>query len=379
MDLYTRLYKYQSTEKRSQLENFCTEGLCDILNRMTKEQLSYFLGNMGVAVDSDTGIKWQTQYTITDSAGVFRYPDLVGLTDNVVRYLIEVKIDAAFTQGVDIHGDTLSQLRIYDHWLSEHSSDPSAASLILLTNKTMPEQSFENYLSSDFYIKNRKIWYWQSIFDQFSMIFGIPHIEDYKKFLSTQGLAMDLPTRRDFAVMELLYSGAGQRLEGLTNGIFEKIKQKYIAETMFNWGAEDKYRHGGSCANWNGGICWSWVILRQEPYQYFYWGIQFPEYNKWNDEGSSSQNKQCTSPQLVFGYMSVGIEYCRQATRVFSEIVGGDYCIGKLPLDNNTQEIIFSQALPLSQLLDSNYNSDMIIDWICGKIDIALNTIKSLK
>ncbi|MBC6659870.1 hypothetical protein H9I30_17945 [Morganella morganii] len=362
MDLFSRLYKYQSTDKRSQLENFCTEGFCDILNRMTKEQQRNFLTKMGVCADSDTKIKWQTQYTITDSEGKSRYPDLVGLIDNFVRYLIEVKINACFTQGVDINGDSLSQLQIYDRWLSAHSPDASAGTLILLTDKTMPEQSFEDITSSDFGIKNRKLWYWQSVFDQLTMVSDIPHAEDYKKFLSKQGLAMDLPTRQDFAVMELLYSGAGKRLDGLTKSVFNRIKQKYSAETLFNWSTEDKYRHGGSSENWQGAICWSWVVLRREPYQYFYWGIQFPEYNEWDSGEYHSQSKWSTSPCLVFGYMSKDIEYCKQAIDLFSRVPGDDYCPGKLPPDNNTEAIVFNQTLPLSHLLDNNYNLDMIVD-----------------
>ncbi|WP_274370011.1 hypothetical protein [Morganella morganii] len=379
MDLFSRLYKYQSTDKRSQLENFCTEGFCDILNRMTKEQQHNFLIKMGVCADSDTKIKWQTQYTITDAEGKSRYPDLVGLVDNFVRYLIEVKINACFTQGVDINGNSLSQLQIYDRWLSAHSPDASAGTLILLTDKTMPEQSFKDISSSDFGIKNRKLWYWQSVFEQLTMVSDIPHVEDYKQFLSNQGLAMDLPTRQDFAVMELLYSGAGRRLDGLTKSVFDRIKQKYSAETLFNWGAEDKYRHGGSSANWQGAICWSWVMLRREPYHYFYWGIQFPEYNEWDNGECHSQSKKSTSPCMVFGYMAMNIEYCKRAIVQFSENFGSDYCPGKLPPNNNTEAIIFDQTLPLSHLLDNNYNLDMVVDWLCDRIDNTLNIIKKLK
>ncbi|HDS3818790.1 hypothetical protein [Morganella morganii] len=77
--------------------------------------------------------------------------------------------------------------------------------------------------------------------------------------------------------------------------------------------------------------------------------------------------------------MSKDIEYCKQAIDLFSRVPGDDYCPGKLPPDNNTEAIVFNQTLPLSHLLDNNYNLDMIVDWLCDKIDNALNIIKEPK
>lgn len=120
-------------------------------------------------------------------------------------------------------------------------------------------------------------------------------------------------------------------------------------------------------------------MLRREPYRYFYWGIQFPEYNEWDNGECHPGSKQSSSPCLVFGYMSKDIEYCKQAIDLFSREPGGDYCPGKLPPDNNTEVIVFNQTLSLSHLLDNNYNLDMIVDWLCDRIDNALNIIKKLK
>ncbi|MBF4343987.1 hypothetical protein EAY39_25250, partial [Vibrio anguillarum] len=184
----------------------------------------------------------------------------------------EVKIDAQFTTGIDENGQDVSQLEIYDKWLSEHASPIHNPNLILLTNKTLPEQEFEDLSSHKYQIKKRKVLYWQNIHDQLSTADNICYVEDYKQFLKHQGLAMELPNRQDFAVMELLYNGAGRRLEGLMGAVFEKLRQQYANEPLFNWSQEDKWRFGGSRADWGAAICWSWVILNQSPYQYFYWG-----------------------------------------------------------------------------------------------------------
>jgi|GEM_PF-5321807 len=371
MNLFSRLYKYQSSDLRSQLENFCTEGLCDILNRMTLEQQHNFLKGIFVPIHSDKPVVWQTQYSIICTQGSIRYPDLVGIVDDSVAYIIEVKIDAQFTIGIDDKGEQISQLEIYDRWLDKHASPNYAPTLILLTNNTQPEEAFLDSESQKYRVLDRRVLYWQNVHDQLSVATDICYVEDYKQFLKQQGLAMDLPTRQDFAVMELLYSGDGRRLEGLMESVFEKLKQKYGCEPLFNWNREDKLRHGGSRANWDYAICWSWVILNKAPYQYFYWGIQFPELDvEWNTLDNFSSNG--SSPQIVLGYSTTESEYTRKALNDFSS---KGYNVG-IEVDGETT--IFQSGLPLNKLLEEKYNIDTVVDWLSSEIDQALEIIRTL-
>ncbi len=368
MNLFSRLYKYQSSDVRSQLENFCTEGICDILNRMSHEQQRNFLKGLSVPFHSDEPIVWQTQYSIC-TEGSTRYPDLVGIVDDSVAYIIEVKIDAKFTTGIDEKGDDISQLEIYDRWLGNHASKEYAPTLILLTNKTLPEQAFLEPESQKYRVSERRVFFWQNVYDQLSTAADICYVEDYKQFLKQQGLAMDLPTRQDFAVMELLYSGAGRRLEGLMESVFEKLRQKYGDEALFNW---NKSRRGGGKADWDSAICWSWVVLNKSQYQYFYWGIQFPELDvEWDTLEQFSSNG--SSPQIVLGYCTTESEFTNEALKAFTS---KGYNVGTEIIDGETT--IFQRGLPLNKLLEEKYNIDTVVDWLSAEIDQALEIIRTL-
>ncbi|WGY45659.1 hypothetical protein [Vibrio sp. ABG19] len=105
------------------------------------------LEKLKIKCDLDKEVIWQTQYSIITDTGTIRYPDLVGLVDNAVVYVIEVKIDARFTTGTDLVGDSISQLEIYDSWLFKHASASHSPALVLLTNKTLPESQFLGFIA----------------------------------------------------------------------------------------------------------------------------------------------------------------------------------------------------------------------------------------
>jgi len=371
MNLFSRLYKYQASPERGQLENFCTESVCDLLNRLSSNQQQSFLQNIGITIHSKKFISWRTQYSIIDQVNSSRFPDLVGIIDGVVRYLVEVKINASFTKGEDKDGNVLSQLSIYDNWLSEHSQKDTPSSLILLTHETKPISDFEDLGSTFFKTKDRKIIYWQSIYEHLQHFSSIAHAEDFGNFLIEKGLAMDLPTRQDFAVIELLYSGAGKRFEGLMKMTHQKLKDKYQNNTSFNWNAEDKWRNEGSKAYWEAAICWSYVIFANEPYSYFYWGIQFPAFDsEWDILTEFPQTS--SAPQLVFGYVVKGEEEAQKMADAFTK---DRYETGVI--SSNEESSIIHLGLPLSNLLNKKYNVDSIVDWLANEIDRALIVINN--
>ncbi|WGY45661.1 hypothetical protein [Vibrio sp. ABG19] len=183
---------------------------------------------------------------------------------------------------------------------------------------------------------------------------------------------MDLPTRQDFAVMELLYSGAGRRLDGLMESVFQRVKDKYSDHSLLNWNKENKGRDRRSCAYWGAAICWSWVIINQNPYQYFFWGIQFPEYDsEWGTTEIFPKNG--SYPQLVFGYSTTEEKYTKQALDAF---LTKGYTVGER---TDVESTIFLQSLPISQLLESNYNIDTITDWLSEELDKALTVITDMR
>ena len=107
--IYKSLYKYPSTDKRSQMENFLTEAFVNILNRMEKSETISFLKECILKDCNDTRktsdfiakledveeFSWTTQYTI-HYEGVPKYPD-IALLGNGLLLLIENKIGSGFT------------------------------------------------------------------------------------------------------------------------------------------------------------------------------------------------------------------------------------------------------------------------------------------
>jgi hypothetical protein len=163
MDLYSRLFKYAPLPNRTQLENFLTESLCDFLGRMTAVDrkavecfiLDVLLGSHAPLpfrqqIANAKGFCWETQKRIY-FRGKQGCIDICMLADKEITLVVENKVTAGFTEhrlsevsGEEEDSDEnsevpISQLDVYDGWLSENY--PRAA-LVLLTHVTNAPLTF---------------------------------------------------------------------------------------------------------------------------------------------------------------------------------------------------------------------------------------------
>ena len=160
MALFSRLFKYAPLPGRTQLENFLTESLCDLLERMTvldRKGVERFVLDALAGSRSPSGFRerlaeakglyWTTQKSISfaDNRG---YLDLCLLADKRIILVIENKIGSGFTShSISQSGDEdettsteeLLQLDFYDRWLS--AKCPGAA-LVLLSHLTEAPPDF---------------------------------------------------------------------------------------------------------------------------------------------------------------------------------------------------------------------------------------------
>jgi hypothetical protein len=191
VSIYSRLYKYQSVERRSQLENFLTEALADVLIRTQDSRyghdheefvLDVLLNScqnerktqLAAALRTAKQSKWKTQYPIKIGRS-YRFLDMV-LLDSGERPLIivENKIYAALMTGepdadVDNESDGGSesgsepeledQLQKYGRWLSDWNS---GAALVLLTYATPPPTGFVEG-DKKYSIDLRSVCWWQNV------------------------------------------------------------------------------------------------------------------------------------------------------------------------------------------------------------------------
>lgn len=165
--IYARLYKYPSSDDRSQLENFLTEALSDLVSRFDTVDIRDFIINGllgGNATDEFftllTGaptIRWKTQHWISE---IGKRPDIALLADredDVPLALIEVKIGDPQTQ----------KLKDYGVWLKSKRPD---GALILLTRWTEPPPGFEadDKDESEYGIRLRRTCRWWRAYDWLS-------------------------------------------------------------------------------------------------------------------------------------------------------------------------------------------------------------------
>jgi hypothetical protein len=104
MGIYSRLYKYRDTPALSPDENYLTEALADLFNRLPPPVRVEFLVRMLPPACSNRlrntckdgkKIEAETQVTIIVAASSVKRPDMIVYLDGKPLILFEVKINAA--------------------------------------------------------------------------------------------------------------------------------------------------------------------------------------------------------------------------------------------------------------------------------------------
>ncbi len=167
-DIYAGLFRYTARADFEPLENFLTESLGDLLERMTiadRRLLESFISDvlcgpeipapLAARIYGDVKLTWRTQERIR-CEGELGYLDLCLFADGELALIVENKVCADFTihsaasNEMEIEGDneaqTRSQLDFYKKHLDQQSK-PTA--LVMLTHQTDPPSSFA--LGSGFY------------------------------------------------------------------------------------------------------------------------------------------------------------------------------------------------------------------------------------
>jgi hypothetical protein len=160
-DIYARLFRYTARADFEPLENFLTESLGDLLERMTiadKGLLDSFVsdvlcgseipGSLNARINGAARLEWKTQEKIR-CEGELGYLDLCLIADGELVLILENKVGADFTTHSAASNETeieeenedqtVSQLDFYKKHLKQQSK-PTA--LVLLTHQTDPPSSF---------------------------------------------------------------------------------------------------------------------------------------------------------------------------------------------------------------------------------------------
>ena len=295
ISIYHSLYKYPSSDERTQLENYLTEAFIDILNRMKKDETILFLKecllnncNNGCIcseifskIEKAKHFSWKSQYAI-NYKGTNKYPDIALIVEEVFIF-IENKVGAGFTYHMD-NGDvinedvsdynqTQNQLEVYSQWLSESKTK---GGLVLLTYNTNAP--------SDFLADNKKypanlraIANWKEVhkwFSRWSQEGNREHMRKklaYEFVLFLEDIGMSDISNRDLSVLDLFLSNKiNEKTESLMREA-RNIAQHIIVNPISKPQKHTNY--------WDDAhIFWDWFYCYEKEIEwYIAWGIRFPE------------------------------------------------------------------------------------------------------
>jgi hypothetical protein len=229
--IYVRLFRYQSTTERSQLENFLTEAFADLMARRCDRRtqadfIAYVL--FGEVASEITGGKhlarlkedlkrvknltWGTQKRV-NVVGASGQPDIIVSGDNKPLVVIENKVNAAIgVRGTDSEDEDddesdktktidgrLNQMNLYDDWLS--GKNPNGG-LVFLTHQTLPPQGFLEP-GNRYSIPLRARCYWKTAIDWLAIRFHDKSdslVHEFVKFLGDKVMKEDM-NKSDLAAL----------------------------------------------------------------------------------------------------------------------------------------------------------------------------------
>jgi len=277
--LYGRLFKYQANDKQTQRENYLTEAFCDLLNRLGKEQHTFLkkldLFECEEAVDP---LDFKTQVAIKTKNGNRhpKRPDLVGYIGKTPVLVIEVKVDAQFTEN---------QLPEYGMWLDKEGHEDAV--LALLTWGTPPPEDFVEG-GAGYGIAKLRVVRWWDVRRELEALQGPSDsiyrmlAKEFIAFLHEQGVAMEMPKKDDFpTLVEYLRGGTAARWENFMNSIHTQLKEVAMSKEIgLSWN-DRQPPHGGTFQYDQALI--GWLSTDRPKIQCVEWGLWLADGGADND------------------------------------------------------------------------------------------------
>ena len=288
--LYGRLFTYRAREKRNPLEDFLSEALADLLNRLpsdlAKVVFTRLIGQSDLPAAIEriwtlrTLVEWKTQQTILDRKVV----DLVLYLSGNPVLVIENKVAAGFQQhahslvqgapAIPVH-----QLATYCRWIGNHAFDGWAGAVVLLTHSTpAPDGFVEN--RTLFECEHRCVMRWSDLSRLFARFLDDQEDDqapwrtfahEFVSFLKEQNMAEELMTANDLSALNVFLPKT-DRIEATVNYVWlglqplwrpfcQQIDQTIVYSTDY-------------------GCVWAFRYLKHTGltrYGSFSFGIRFPQ------------------------------------------------------------------------------------------------------
>ncbi|MCL2123296.1 MAG: hypothetical protein FWH34_04325 [Desulfovibrionaceae bacterium] len=279
--LYGRLFRYRASDTQTPRENYLTEALCDLLNRIggdAPEAQRVLLKNLKLfESDGVEPLCFQTQVSISTETRN-KFPDLVGYIGGVPVLVIEVKVDAEINYDAVLRKN---QLQIYGEWLAEVSQGRKDAVLALLTYRRPPPQDFfEKEADYGIAASSRRVIHWRDVRREMEALQGSHHTvyptlaKEFCNFLHEQGVAVETPEKDDFNKLgAYLKGGTAARLRNFMNSIRTRLKEM-TEQPDLSWESDLQLQSGGAFRD-EAQVLTGWVNTKKPEISYISWGLYY--------------------------------------------------------------------------------------------------------
>lgn len=315
------------------MEDFLTEALADLLNRMPPTLAARFVAEvllrpdqaraMSLVLSSGGALVWRTQVQITSPRrGVI---DLLALVGDRPLVVVESKIQS----GIRIHGKSVdsvgrstseapaqldveiqTQLTTYRAWLSEQRRDQAGqGAVVLMTHATAPPPEYVGSSLDPDDGPLRSACSWRDVArwlratalqtDLDTAPAWLILASELASFLAENGMNPDLMGSRDLATLHL-YVESADRITA-TFELIGKACAGLIAASTGQYGPE---------ADTEGGVYWAWVYPKV-PHApggakwFVGWGVRFPEASMW------WANAEPALPKEAHAFLHIGSDSSR--------------------------------------------------------------------
>ena len=240
--MYRRLFKYRERPDRTPHEDFLTEAIADLFNRLpeniSKELVAFLIKNCPNAFSnlksywpSNARTHWHTQKYI--EGGII---DLLFEIDGVPFLVIENKISAGFQEHQSYAESSelptkSNQLATYGTWLNRQADPSWGGALILLTHWTeAPADLLQS--NSTYGCPYRSTVRWADLFGWLDKLTSHAQEEgtdwvrlsrELTEFLKEENMNSDLATGSDLAVLRI-YVASADRVRNTVERIWESAK-----------------------------------------------------------------------------------------------------------------------------------------------------------
>ena len=270
LDLYSRLFTYREREGRSPLEDFLSEAVADLLNRLpearAREVVKLLLGERFATLAAldrvwpkDKRWLWSTQRVIAGGGRI----DLLMEVDGQPILVVESKVGAGFQEhrsGEQAeHQINQHQLVTYGKWIATQSGDEWGGALTLLTHWTPAPFDFLND-EAVYGCRHRHVLRWTDLArwlkgtarDTSAAQEGWAMLADeLSKFLKVRDMDDETATSHDWAALQIYVSSADrvrnsiERVWNVCRSDWRSLFQQtdYPLELSTEYGCAWKFRY----------------------------------------------------------------------------------------------------------------------------------------